>query len=525
MSFYDGAVRDERVREYVPVKRVLWESGCRNAGAFVGRMELQPEYGSETVRPEIREGGGILLDFGIELHGGIRLVNSSGRGVRIRLRFGESASEAMGTPDQDHAIHDAVLELPTGGMLEYGNTAFRFVRIDAVHEPLVLLNVIAVAQFLDLEYAGSFESSDERLNRIWKTAAYTLHLNMQDYIYDGVKRDRLVWMGDLNPEVRGILAVFRETALIPKSLDFLRDHTALPKMMNGITSYSFWWVITLYDYYLHSGDLDWLREQRDYLTALLPILCSYTDENGKEQVPPYRFLDWPTSDNAAALHAGLQGLLFWTLNCGIELGRILDFDTSEVRKTVARMAACVPDCGDSKAAAAIQTVSGLADRSDVVLRDPFRGVSTFYGYYMLRAQPVRNALELIRRYWGAMLDYGATTFWEDFNLDWVRNASPVSELPVPGKDDLHADFGDYCYKGLRHSLCHGWACGPAPFLSERVLGVRILAPGCRKLSIRPELAGLDFVRGTFPTPHGLIRVEADKSGKLDIAAPSGVELV
>ena len=207
-------------------------------------MELQPEYGSETVRPEIREGGGILLDFGIELHGGIRLVNSSGRGARIRLRFGESASEAMGTPDQDHAIHDAVLELPTGGMLEYGNTAFRFVRIDAVHEPLVLLNVIAVAQFLDLEYAGSFESSDERLNRIWKTAAYTLHLNMQDYIYDGVKRDRLVWMGDLNPEVRGILAVFRETALIPKSLDFLRDRTALPKMMNGITSYSFRWVIT-----------------------------------------------------------------------------------------------------------------------------------------------------------------------------------------------------------------------------------------------------------------------------------------
>lgn len=525
MSFYDGAIRDERVREYIPVRRVLWECGCRNANALIGRMEIQPEFGSDVERVELADGGGILLDFGVELHGGIRIVSNSGRGTQARIRFGESASEAMGTPNQDHAIHDAILEIPVSGMLEYGNTAFRFVRIDAVRGPLLLLNTVAAAQFLDLEYAGSFESSDERLNRIWKTAAYTVHLNMQDYIYDGVKRDRLVWMGDLNPEVRGILSVFRDTDLIPKSLDFLRDRTPLPQMMNNITTYSFWWVITLYDYYLHTGNLDWLQAQRSYLMELLPMLCSYVDANGKEQVPPRRFLDWPNNDIPSAMHAGLQGLLFWTLNSAIRLGEILDFDSPEARKAVAKMAAYAPDCGDSKAAAAIQTVSGLADRSDVLLSDPFRNVSTFYGYYMLLAQPVPNALELIRRYWGAMLDYGATTFWEDFNLDWIRNTSPISELPVPGKDDLHADFGDYCYKGLRHSLCHGWACGPAPYLSERVLGVRILAPGCRKVSVNPELAGLDCVRGTFPTPHGTIRIEADKSGKLKVDAPNGVDIV
>ena len=27
------------------------------------------------------------------------------------------------------------------------------------------------------------------------------------------------------------------------------------------------------------------------------------------------------------------------------------------------------------------------------------------------------ALDVIRTYWGAMLDLGATTFWEDFNID------------------------------------------------------------------------------------------------------------
>lgn len=47
----------------------------------------------------------------------------------------------------------------------------------------------------------------------------------------------------------------------------------------------------------------------------------------------------------------------------------------------------------------------------------------------------------------------------------------------PRIKDLHADFGAYCYKGLRHSLSHGWSCGPAHFLSERVLGVSFPEPG------------------------------------------------
>ena len=57
-------------------------------------------------------------------------------------------------------------------------------------------------------YHGSeiFHCSDERLNRIWHTGAYTVLLNMQDYLYDGPKRDRIIWMGDMHPEIRCILA-------------------------------------------------------------------------------------------------------------------------------------------------------------------------------------------------------------------------------------------------------------------------------------------------------------------------------
>ena len=524
MSIYPNAIRDGRIREYLPVRRVLLAEGTERQESLPGNEMVQPLIAGEFRCCSMPPGSSLLLDFGIELHGGVRLVNCGGPG-RVRLRFGESASEAMGNPNQDHAIHDAELAVPSMGMLEYGNTAFRFVRIDSLDARLEVLNVIAVALYRDLARGGSFHCSDERLNRIWETGAYTLQLNMQDYIYDGVKRDRLVWMGDLHPEICGILSVFNDVSLIPASLDFVRDHTPLPQLMNRITSYSVWWVVNQYEYYLHRGDLAYLRQQQEYLTGLLEQLATYVGADGAEQIPPRRFLDWPNNDDPIAMHAGLQGLLCRAFRCGELLCGALGIDPSLPRGLRERMLRHVPDCGESKAAAAMLTLSGVADRSDVLARDPFRGVSTFYGYYMLLAQPTAPALELIRRYWGGMLDYGATTFWEDFNLDWLKNTSPISELPVPGKDDLHADFGNYCYKGLRHSLCHGWAAGPTPFLSERVLGVKFLEPGGRKIALAPELCGLEFAEGSVPTAYGPVRVSADSSGKVAADAPDGVEII
>lgn len=524
MSIYKNAIRDARIREYLPVHRVMLAEQAQNAEILPGNPAIQPSISGSERLCILQPGGALLLDFGVELHGGVRIVNRSGAG-RIRLRFGESASEAMGAPNQDHAIHDTELQVPAMGMLEYGNTAFRFVRIDALDAKLELMNVLAVALYRDLKRGGSFRCSDERLNRIWETGAYTLLLNMQDYIYDGAKRDRLVWMGDLHPEICGILSVFDDVSLIPASLDFVRDHTPLPRVMNNITSYSLWWIVNQYEYYLHRGDLAYLQEQRAYLTGLLRQLEGYVNQDGSEAVPPRRFLDWPNNDNPVAMHAGLQGLLCRAFQCGAKLCDALGIDASRPLEFARRMMGHVPDCGDSKAAAAMLTLSGIADRSDVLARDPFRGVSTFYGYYMLLAQPTAPALELIRRFWGGMLDYGATTFWEDFDLDWLKNTSPISELPVPGKDDLHADFGKYCYRGVRHSLCHGWAAGPTPFLSERVLGVKFLEPGGRKVAVCPELCGLDFAEGSVPTPFGPVRVAASCSGRPEIDAPEGVEVV
>ena len=196
-----------------------------------------------------------------------------------------------------------------------------------------------------------------------------------------------------------------------------------------------------------------------------------------------------------------------------------------------------PDPHGAKSAAALLALSGLrAPKTmfkQVLGANGHAGVSTFYGYYMLEAMSAagedQRALDTVRDYWGAMLDMGATSFWEDFNLAWTENAFRIDELPVPGKRDIHGDFGEFCYPGFRHSLCHGWSCGPAPWCIRHILGIRPLGMGCRQVEVRPFLGNLDWAEGAMALPGGdtvRVRVERGPDGRLEmqVAAPNEVEL-
>ena len=195
----------------------------------------------------------ILLDFGTELQGGLQIVTgqSATRTVKLRIRFGESAQEAMCDIDgkngatNDHAMRDFTLEVPWLGVAECGNSGFRFARIDVLGDntDLLLQEVRAAFRYRDIPYLGSFECDNERLNKIWQTGAYTVHLNMQQYLWDGIKRDRLVWTGDINPEVLTIATVFGANDVVNKSLDLSKKCFGPTQWMCTISSYSIWWMI------------------------------------------------------------------------------------------------------------------------------------------------------------------------------------------------------------------------------------------------------------------------------------------
>ena len=110
----------------------------------------------------------------------------------------------------------------------------------------------------------------------------------------------------------------------------------------------------------------------------------------------------------------------------------------------------------------------------------------------------------------------------------MENSARIDERTPEGMQDIHGDFGRYCYEGYRQSLCHGWASGPTPFLMEQVGGIEILEPGCKKIRINPAPAGLKWFKIKYPTPYGILSVSYDiSSGEeiLDINGPYEVEIV
>lgn len=566
----DAQERDVRVRTYISPARVVWQS---DEGVRLADVLLKPGNGQSYCNNDTPESyclmtssdgvhPAVLLDYGKELHGGLQLVTGPiGDPVRVRVRYGESASEAMseiggkGGATNDHSIRDQIITLPMMGTVEIGNSGFRFVRIDLVDNDreLKLKEARAISVMRDIEYAGSFRSSDERLNRIWETGAYTIHLCMQNFLIEGIKRDRLVWMGDSYPEVMTVAAVFGYNEVVPKTLDWMRDITPLPNWMNGFSAtYSIWWMLCCHDWYRHTGDFDNLLDSREYIAGLLRLLISKISPDGRENLNGPRFLDWPTEGNEPAKNVGIQALMVLAMQTGQDFGDI--FDDPQLKKECAAAeklltkpakklyseflkSGVAPDAPGSKQAAALMSLAGLTDAKkadrDILSVNGGHGFSTFYGYLMLEAMAkggdYKGAMDIMREYWGAMLDLGATTFWEDFNLDWLPGAAGIDELVPEGKKDIHGDFGAYCYKGFRHSLCHGWAAGPTAWLSRHVLGVEIVDPGCTKVRVTPHLGDLEWVEGAFPTPFGpiVVRHEKQSDGKIrsEIFVPDGVELL
>lgn len=87
---------DVRTRRFLLPKRILWMKGhVENSDTLLENREMQISLAAH--RPCIlknegpaQEKASILLDYGVEIHGGIRLLawmDSTGRGAKVRIRF------------------------------------------------------------------------------------------------------------------------------------------------------------------------------------------------------------------------------------------------------------------------------------------------------------------------------------------------------------------------------------------------------------------------------------------------------
>ncbi len=536
-------------KEYLlPLKIMKLWGDVENSELLLRNQERQVYIGEPEV-VAMRSGknthAAILLHFGKELHGGISItvrgVETSTLTAQAHIRFGESVGEALSTLGEkgacnDHSARDFEVTLPLLSTQEFACTGFRFVYLELLTEcKIELTSMQAVFIYKPYPYVGSFRCSDERLNKIYDTAAYTAHLCLQDELWDGIKRDRLVWIGDMAPEIKTIKYVFGDVPQIISGLEGSAKHYPAPETwMAGMATYSLWWLIDAMEWCDYIGNYAYIRKKRTYITKLIRQILDNTDANG---VFIDNFIDWPTrgddehSNISRAAAARALEIMFMDAAikaCELFGNSVLKEQCEKMRELLKDFVA--PDPKDFRQIAAIEVLGGFENEytKKTLSAKGVKGFSTFMSYYILTAMvkyvDTDTALEALKAYYGGMLDMGATTFWEDFDLDWTKNACPIDRFPEKGESDIHGDNGAYCYVGFRHSLCHGWSSGPVAFLTEHVLGINV-SDGCKKAVLTPHLGSLEYVSGSIATPLGKLSVAyTKKNGKVfaEINAPEGI---
>ena len=519
---------------YLVPTRIIMKEKTENAEYLLAERPRQASFAPPENSCLIKKDGFIIFDFGKEIQGGAVISVQRADNANIRLVFGESVSEAMSVLGEKnsvnvHAPRDYTIQNDGLSTVTTGNTGFRFLKIQPDKDCYICC-VQAALRIRDMDWRGSFHTSDAMADKIWETAAYTVQLNMQEYIWDGIKRDRLVWAGDMNPSIATALCVFGDTEVIRKSLDFIRDTS--DDWIGMFSSYSMWWINSHYELYMHSGDFGYLNENREFIIYTLKRCIDELYDG----CSVCTFVDW-SSHETPWEKSGFFAHLARTMDIGAILCEL--FGDKMLAEQCRRKAADIRrykfDFTGNKQMAALGYLGGVCPKetaADIIVTDGAEGLSTFMGYYVLCALGemgrTKDAIRLAEEYWGGMLKMGATTFWEDFDMAQIKNATRIDEIPQCGKTDLHADTGRLCFTGLRRSLCHAWAGGPAAFYAKYVLGIKIAGPGCCAVKIEPCLGDLTFAEGTFPTPYGDIFVHHEKKdGKINSQAdiPKEIKII
>ncbi len=411
---------------------------------------------------------------------------------------------------------------------------------------------------------GWFNSSDELLNQMWEMGKYTLHVNKHQEYESCPRNEMLFFAGDGEVDALIDIYTFGDCKMLNTSLSVKHDETA-----NGISNttkfnrtvwqwdYFAWRIISIYDYYCHTGEKDFLeRHYEEAVNNILWYIERMNDRNLLFQTPAFHStcsasliqVDWACSVHRLGENAFLNCLLYKSLVCMSELANAMnDHRASEwlslaekVKDSINTLLwddnkkSYVDSFGDyiCQDANALAIVLGVADddRANAALKSVKENLWTEHGsvmadknlgYWVLRygnatISPMmstheavawykqgkaEDALELIRRVWGDMIRKGATTFWE-FN----RN-----------DEDSKWD-----------ATCHAWSAGCTYLLSAFVAGIRPTAPSWKAIVFAPRPCDIERGCSVVPATDGLIAVSWNKDEQgvtaFRIAVPKSIDV-
>jgi alpha-L-rhamnosidase len=472
-----------------------------------------------------------LLDFRETELGTLRF-DARGRG-HLGVQVGESVPEVR-DPDpanfEQYPIEPVALT-DQGTSVVLPERVLRFVRF-YTSGPAELTNVRFDASLWPAQQKGQFESSDPDLNAIWSVAVATLRSNMHDFYLDGIRRDGLVWH-DGTLTLEAYERVFYDSDLSRQTLiaETLPEHPSIRDM--GIIDAPMYAVVGFERELAVRGDPAFSLMFRDRIEAIMQLYTSLQDERGfvdASRVKPYGFFpDWTatekTGPDAHASPAYGQMLLAGAFAAAARLARAWGDDDAKARyeaqakrlRVAVRKAFWLPQRGlfangldklgnlDSRVtsfAQAFAVVFDIADPAEydslfTYLDNPSNRVPHFSLSQVIeltayiKAGRAQGAVNRLKQAWLPMINNGYNRFFEDV---WPEK-DPVSQLAMYGRK-------------YANSLCHAWSgAAPVMALSRGVLGVEPVEPGYRICTVKPQLCGLEWVRGSVPAPTGLIEVE------------------
>ncbi len=373
---------------------------------------------------------------------------------------------------------------------------------------------------------GKFVCDDWKLNEIWRMCRYTLRLCSEDTFVDCPAYEQTFWVGDARNEALiayatdgGYKLARRCWLLAGQSL--WRSPLVESQVPSGwqdiLTAWALLWVWACEEYYRYTGDESFLREVYPFVAQQMRNIAErFIRPDGLFEIEAWNMLDWAPMDtprkgvvthqNAILVEAYRRAAAMALWLGKAEDAREFEALAQKVEDAINKhlwdeqrqaFVDCIHADGRRSTTFSVQTQTmiylcdAVTDERRPIIRrylyDKPEGFvwfgSPFALFFLLEAYAkdgeFQRIVDLIRREWGAMVDYGATTAWETL--------TPRTR-----------------------SHCHAWSAAPAYFLSTYVLGVRPKGgtgdagrgTGVREYFIAPKPCDLKWARGRFPVPNG-----------------------
>ncbi len=465
----------------------------------------------------------IILDFGRDVTGYPEIEIHSGPGGVIDVLYGEDLHMVR--------VDRFILRGGPQTLQAFNRRTFRYMKLLFAEAPerIEIARVSVKMDTYPVEYVGQFACSDARLNRIWDVGRYTIHISMLDHFVDCPWRERTIYGGDVAAENLIAQYAFGDGRLNRKTLRQMfalqYDAGALPpygpyRGCHGFyASWSAHFGLAFLDHWRLNADRPFLDELWPRFRRLLDWSAGEVETNEPHLIGrPNKGGDFATwSAHEKTHYSAWEVMPFYVLlRRGAQLVAEVDgpqaaqrYDDAADLMAQAIRTTMIDEQGLCQAhphkqgARASQADNGyllwaglLNEAEGVALAQatlspavndlgcPFQGLFLVEGGYAYGQE--QAALDYIRRYWGDMLDRGATTFWEHFATSWPRTHSP----------------GSYC---------HGWSAGPVYSLGAHVLGVQPAEPGFARVLIEPRPCDLSWAAGQVPTPQGPVAVRWNRA--------------